>query len=145
METFNYIGYIFTGYFWKIIKAIRQNPRVKVLSYITHYPLYKSCLNRCNSSFYVKRFFSNRSKVTNVFWLLLKANLMPNLVKLWITVPAKTDAAKQSSRLRAVVVAQLVERSFLIPEVRGLNTVIGKKLFVSIEHLFTVNCLLERR
>ena len=30
----------------------------------------------------------------------------------------------------AVVVAQLVERSLLIPEVRGLNPVIGKKLFI---------------
>ena len=30
----------------------------------------------------------------------------------------------------AVVVAQLVERSLLIPEVRGTNPVIGKKLFI---------------
>ena len=42
----------------------------------------------------------------------------------------------------AVVVAQLVERSLLIPEVRGSNPVIGKKY---IEHLFTVNCVLKRR
>ena len=39
---------------------------------------------------------------------------------------------------RAVVVAQLVERSLPIPEVRGSNPVIGKKI---IEHLFTVNCI----
>ena len=30
----------------------------------------------------------------------------------------------------AVVVTQLVERSLLIPEVRGSNTVIGKTLFI---------------
>ena len=30
----------------------------------------------------------------------------------------------------AVVVAQLVERSLLIPEVRGSNPVIGKNLFI---------------
>ena len=37
----------------------------------------------------------------------------------------------------AVVVAQLVKRSLPIPEVRGSNPVIGKKI---IGHLFTVNC-----
>ena len=37
---------------------------------------------------------------------------------------------------RAVVVAQLVERSLLIPAVRGSNPVIGE---INIEHLFTVN------
>ena len=31
---------------------------------------------------------------------------------------------------REVVVAQLVERSLLIPEVRGSNPVIGKNLFI---------------
>ena len=35
-----------------------------------------------------------------------------------------------------MVVAQLVERSLPIPEVRGSNPVIGK---IYIEHLFTVN------
>ena len=45
----------------------------------------------------------------------------------------------------AVVVAQLVEQLLTIPEVRGSNPVIGKNLFISIEHLFTVNCVLERR
>ena len=45
----------------------------------------------------------------------------------------------------AVVVAQLVERSFLIPEVRGSKPVIGKNLFIHIQHLFTVNCVLKRR
>ena len=34
----------------------------------------------------------------------------------------------EKSNVRAVVVAQLVERSLLIPEVRGLNPVIGKNL-----------------
>ena len=47
--------------------------------------------------------------------------------------------------LLAVIVAQLVERSLPILEVHGSNPVIGKKLFISIEHLFTVNCVLERR
>ena len=32
--------------------------------------------------------------------------------------------------VRAVVVAQLVERSLPIPEVRGSNPVIGKNLFI---------------
>ena len=45
----------------------------------------------------------------------------------------------------AVVVAQLVEQLLPIPEVRGSNPVIGKNLFISIEHLFTINCVLERR
>ena len=39
-----------------------------------------------------------------------------------------------------VVVAQLVEQSLPIPEVRGSNPVIGKILFISIEQLYTVNC-----
>ena len=39
---------------------------------------------------------------------------------------------------RAVLVAQLVERSLLIPEVHGSNPVIGK---IYIEHLFTVNSI----
>ena len=44
----------------------------------------------------------------------------------------------------AVVVAQLVERSLPIPEVRGLNPVISKNLFFYIELLFTVNCVLKK-
>ena len=55
---------------------------------------------------------------------------------------AKTSADK---KVRAVVVAQLVERLLPIPEVRGLNPVIGKKNYLYIEHLFTVNCVLKRR
>ena len=38
--------------------------------------------------------------------------------------------------LLEVVVAQSVEQSLLIPEVHGLNPVIGK---IYIEHLFTIN------
>ena len=34
--------------------------------------------------------------------------------------------------------AQLVERSLLIPKVRGSNLVIGK---IYVGHLFTVNCI----
>ena len=41
-------------------------------------------------------------------------------------------------------VAQLVERSLAIPEVRVLNPVIGKNLFV-LNILFPVNCVLKRR
>ena len=37
-----------------------------------------------------------------------------------------------------MVVAQLVERSLLIPEVLGSTPVIGKILF---EHLFIINCI----
>ena len=44
-----------------------------------------------------------------------------------------------------VAVAQLVERSLPIPEVRSSNPVIGKNLFNYIEHLLTVNCESERR
>ena len=51
--------------------------------------------------------------------------------------------SKQNTR--AVVVAQLVERLLPISEVHGSNPVIGKYLFICIEHLFTVNCVLERR
>ena len=42
-----------------------------------------------------------------------------------------------------MVVAQFVEQSLPIPEVRGSNPVIGK--FIYIEHLFTVHCELKRR
>ena len=42
-----------------------------------------------------------------------------------------------------MVVAQLVERSLLIPEVCGSNPVIGKNLYTYSEHLFTVNCELK--
>ena len=42
----------------------------------------------------------------------------------------------------AVVVAQLVDRSLAIPEVRGSNPVIGK---IYIEHLFTVNCIAKTK
>ena len=44
-----------------------------------------------------------------------------------------------------VVVAQLVERSLPIPEVRGLNPVISKILFINIKQLYTINCVLKRR
>ena len=37
-----------------------------------------------------------------------------------------------------MVVAQLIERSLPIPEVRGSNPVIDK---ICIEHLFIVNCI----
>ena len=47
--------------------------------------------------------------------------------------------------LGAVVVAQLVEWLLPIPKVHGSNPAIGKNLFISIEHLFTINCVLERR
>ena len=45
---------------------------------------------------------------------------------------------RKISKMGEVVVAQLVERSLLIPEVRVLDPVIGK---IYIEHLFT--CLLS--
>ena len=41
--------------------------------------------------------------------------------------------------IRAAVVAQLVERALSIPEVRGLNPVVGQNLY--IEKLFTVSCI----
>ena len=41
--------------------------------------------------------------------------------------------------LRAVVLAQLVERPLPIPKVGILNPVIGKNIY--IEHLFSVNCI----
>ena len=44
-----------------------------------------------------------------------------------------------------MVVAELVERSLPIPEVRGLNTYSHQQKFIYIEHLFTVNCVLKRR
>ena len=47
---------------------------------------------------------------------------------------------------RAVVVTQLVERLLLIPEVRSLNPVICKNLFILNICLLsiTVNCVLKR-
>ena len=61
---------------------------------------------------------------------------------------ARTSSADTASIAnsadREVVVAQLVERSFPIPEVRGSYPVIGKNLFF-IENLFTFNCVLKRR
>ena len=47
-------------------------------------------------------------------------------------------------RIWAVVVAKLVEWLLPIPEVRGSNLVIGK-IYLYIEHLFTLNCVLKRR
>ena len=41
-----------------------------------------------------------------------------------------------------MVVAQLVEQSLLIPEVRGSNSVMGKNY---IEHLFTVTCIEKKK
>ena len=66
------------------------------------------------------------------------------------TIKTKTDflgKVEESVKMDigAVVVAQLVERLLPIPEVRGSNPVIGKILFISIEHLFTINWVLERR
>ena len=55
-----------------------------------------------------------------------------------------TDQVNLKVGYGAVVVAELVERSLPLPEVRGSNPVIGKNLFIYIEHLFTVNCVLER-
>ena len=52
--------------------------------------------------------------------------------------------AGQTLKIWEVVVAQLVERSLWIPEVRGSNPVIGK-IYLYIEQLFTVNCVLKRR
>ena len=53
----------------------------------------------------------------------------------------KTD--QQTTVNRAVFVAQLVERSLPLPEVRGSNPVIGK-IYLYIEHFFTVNCVLKK-
>ena len=49
----------------------------------------------------------------------------------------------KDDQVRAVVVAQLVEQSLLIPEVCGSNQVTGK---ISIEHLFTcfISAVLKR-
>ena len=42
--------------------------------------------------------------------------------------------------------ADLVEPPLPIPDVRGSNPVIGKKLFVEpVEHLFTVNCFEKKK
>ena len=43
--------------------------------------------------------------------------------------------------IRAVIVAQLVERSLLMPEVRSLNPVIGKLLSWTFNCLPIVNCI----
>ena len=48
---------------------------------------------------------------------------------------------KEMRQLWAVVVAQLVERSLPTTEVRGLNPVIGKLLYQTLNCLPTVNCI----
>ena len=48
-----------------------------------------------------------------------------------------------TNKKEAVVVAQLVELSLPIPEVRSSNPV--KKIYLYIELLLTVNCALKRR
>ena len=69
------------------------------------------------------------------------------LVQVIIHVPAVVSLARVvhlenkvqlTNAQREVVVAQLVEWSLLIPEVRSSNPVIGK---IYIEHLFTINCI----
>ena len=50
----------------------------------------------------------------------------------------RKNLGKQWARW-VVVVAHLVERSLLTPEVRGSNPVIGNKNY--IEHLLTFNCI----
>ena len=48
----------------------------------------------------------------------------------WPKEPIDLELWHQKTLMRAVVVAQLVERSLPIPEVRGSNPVIGKNLFI---------------
>ena len=47
-----------------------------------------------------------------------------------LSVMQRVKYFKQRRMSGAVVVAQLVERSLPIPEVRGSNPVIGKKLYI---------------
>ena len=47
-----------------------------------------------------------------------------------IFCPVKFGFGMKENNQGAVVVAQLVEWSLLIPEVRGLNSVIGKNLYI---------------
>ena len=54
-----------------------------------------------------------------------------------VAVPTKKNNSSNYLICWAVVVAQLVERSLPIPEVRGSNPVIGKNLY----RTFTVNCI----
>ena len=56
-----------------------------------------------------------------------------NFARIKVVVVVGCSSQKPIQKLTiewAVVVAQLVERSLLIPEVRGSNPVIGKKLFI---------------
>ena len=54
-----------------------------------------------------------------------------------VEMPPVERFTETSTSSRAVVVAQLVERSPLTPEVCGSNPVIGKRLHST----FTVNCI----
>ena len=56
-----------------------------------------------------------------------KSNKSPNLVTLAVLQTYK-GIFPLNKDLKAVVVAQLAERSLLMPEVRGSNSVIGKIL-----------------
>ena len=59
-----------------------------------------------------------------------------------LRVSLNSTSGERERRKGEVVVAQLVERSLLIPEVRGSTPVIGK---IYIEHLFVnlfiINCI----
>ena len=75
---------------------------------------------------------SHHTFVTNNF------QISPNLVTLLESQLTVIYGVGQTFRpIWAMVVAQLLERSLPIPEVRCSNPVIGKKFS---EHLFTVNC-----
>ena len=56
-------------------------------------------------------------------------------------VNAGPDSMRKSSRVKVVVVAQLVERSLLIPEVHGLNPVIGKNLYIYWTFVYCQLCI----
>ena len=47
----------------------------------------------------------------------------------------------KKATFREVVVAQLVERSLSIPEVRGSNPVIGKNLFIYLTFVYCQLCI----
>ena len=61
----------------------------------------------------------------------------PDLVQVWKLRRSRNPEGIKIKYIGAVVVAQLVERSLPIPEVRGSNPVIGKKLY----WIFTVICI----
>ena len=94
------------------------------------------------------QFFKPHSLPNGLYWAHPNCTVDPMFYLLGFSCFVKSKPVKQEiSRTRyfplqrAVVVAQLVERSLPIPEVRGSNPVISQKFILN----FTVNCIEKKK